>query len=161
MGFLDMQAWQVWWQGFYLANQTLLDVAGMAAMMLLFIVVLLVMIAFILLFDRKVWAAVQMRRGPNVVGPFGLLQSFADLFKFVFKEFVMPAGANKGVFLLAPLITTTLALGAWAVVPVNAGWVFADTIANDRPHPIAQPFGLNRFQEGRLIDESVAAAVAH
>ena len=98
----------------------------MIAMMLLFIVLLLVMIAFILLFDRKVWAAVQLRRGPNVVGPYGLLQSFADLFKFVFKEVVIPAGANKGVFLLAPLVTTTLALGAWVVVPVADRWVFSD-----------------------------------
>ena len=87
MDLLDLQAWQTWWHDFYWSNHTLLDVAGMAALMLLFIVVLLVMIAFILLFDRKVWAAVQMRRGPNVVGPYGLLQSFADLFKFVFKEF--------------------------------------------------------------------------
>jgi NADH-quinone oxidoreductase subunit H len=115
-----------WWHDFYWANHTLLDFAGLVAMILIFIVVLLVMIAFILLFDRKVWAAVQMRRGPNVVGPYGLLQSFADLFKFVFKEFVMPAGANKGVFLLAPLVTTMLALGAWAVVPVADHWVFAD-----------------------------------
>jgi NADH-quinone oxidoreductase subunit H len=126
MDFLNLQSWQTWWHDFYWSNHTLLDVVGMAALMLLFIVVLLVMIAFILLFDRKVWAAVQMRRGPNVVGPYGLLQSFADLFKFVFKEFVMPAGANKGVFLLAPFITTTLALGAWAVVPVADRWVFAD-----------------------------------
>jgi len=93
---------------------------------LLFIVVLLVMIAYILLADRKIWAAVMIRRGPNVVGAFGLLQSFADLIKFVVKEAVIPAGANKVVFLLAPLITVTLALGAWAVVPVADGWVFAD-----------------------------------
>jgi NADH-quinone oxidoreductase subunit H len=89
-------------------------------------VALLVMLAFLLLFDRKVWAAVQIRRGPNVVGPFGLLQSFADFIKFVVKEAVIPAGANKGVFLLAPLVAFTLALAAWAVVPVAPGWVVAD-----------------------------------
>ncbi len=66
---------------------------------------LLVFIAYILLADRKIWAAVQLRRGPNVVGPWGLFQSFADLLKFVFKEPVIPAGANKGVFLLAPLVS--------------------------------------------------------
>jgi NADH-quinone oxidoreductase subunit H len=89
-------------------------------------VALLVMLAFLLLFDRKVWAAVQIRRGPNVVGAFGLLQSFADFIKFVLKEAVIPAGANKGVFLLAPLIAFTLALASWAVVPVASGWVVAD-----------------------------------
>ena len=90
------------------------------------LVSLLVVIAFLLLADRKIWAAVQMRRGPNVVGPFGLLQSFADLLKFVFKEVVIPAGANKGVFMLAPLVTCVLALSAWAVVPLDDGWVIAD-----------------------------------
>lgn len=97
-----------------------------AVSILLLIVALLVMIAYILLADRKIWAAVQLRRGPNVVGAFGLLQSFADLLKFVLKEAVVPAGANKVVFLLAPLITVTLALGAWAVVPMDYGWVIAD-----------------------------------
>jgi NADH-quinone oxidoreductase subunit H len=92
----------------------------------LMLVVLLVAIAYILLADRKIWAAVQMRRGPNVVGPFGLFQSFADLLKFMLKEPVIPAGANKGVFLLAPLVTCVLALAAWAVMPVNAGWVIAN-----------------------------------
>ncbi|WP_421723723.1 NADH-quinone oxidoreductase subunit NuoH [Bauldia sp.] len=92
----------------------------------LLMTVLLLFIAYLLYADRKIWAAVQMRRGPNVVGPWGLLQSFADLLKFVVKEPVIPSGANKGVFLLAPLVTTTLALSAWAVVPVAAGWVIAD-----------------------------------
>ncbi|HMN88334.1 MAG TPA: NADH-quinone oxidoreductase subunit H, partial [Bauldia sp.] len=93
---------------------------------LLLLVTLLIFVAYILYSDRKIWAAVQMRRGPNVVGPFGLFQSFADLFKFVFKEPVIPSGANKGVFMLAPLVTATLALSAWAVVPLDAGWVVAD-----------------------------------
>ncbi len=88
--------------------------------------ILLVAIAYVLYADRKIWAAVQIRRGPNVVGPCGLLQSFADLLKFVLKEPVIPAGANKGVFLLAPLVTCVLSLAAWAVIPVNAGWVIAD-----------------------------------
>jgi NADH-quinone oxidoreductase subunit H len=90
------------------------------------LVVLLILVAFLLYADRKVWAAVQMRRGPNVVGPFGLLQSFADLLKFVFKEPIIPAGANKGIFLIAPLITAGLALSAWAVIPVAKGWEVAN-----------------------------------
>ncbi len=98
----------------------------MVAQSLLMLVVLLVIIAYILYGDRKIWAAVQIRRGPNVVGPWGLFQSFADLLKFVLKEPVIPAGANKGVFLLAPLLSVTLALATFAVVPVAQGWVIAD-----------------------------------
>ena len=89
-------------------------------------VALLLMLAFLLLMDRKVWAAVQLRKGPNVVGAFGLLQSFAAFLKFVLKEVIVPAGANKPVFLLAPLVSFTLALAAWAVVPIAPGWVVAD-----------------------------------
>ena len=92
----------------------------------LLLVCLLVFIAFALYADRKVWAAVQLRRGPNVVGPFGLLQSFADLTKFFLKEPIIPASANKGVFLLAPLVFATLSLAAWAVIPMNQGWAIAD-----------------------------------
>src|SRR6185437_4214698 len=97
----------------------------MAAQSVMLLVILLIGVAYILLADRKIWAAVQIRRGPNVVGPWGLFQSFADLLKFVVKEPVIPAGANKGVFLLAPLVTCVLALAAWAVIPVNANWVIA------------------------------------
>src|SRR6202041_507496 len=98
----------------------------MVAESVLLLVVLLIAIAYVLLADRKIWAAVQMRRGPNVVGPWGTLQSFADLLKFVLKEPVIPASANKGVFLLAPLVTCTLALAAWAVIPMSAGVVIAN-----------------------------------
>ena len=97
----------------------------MAAQSLLLLVILLIAVAYVLYADRKIWAAVQIRRGPNVVGPWGLLQSFADLLKFVFKEPIIPASANKGVFLLAPLVTCVLALAAWAVIPVSAGWVIS------------------------------------
>ena len=96
------------------------------AQSLLLLVALLVFTAFILYADRKVWAAVMLRRGPNVVGPWGLLQSFADLLKFVFKEPVIPSGANKGVFLLAPIVSAGLALAAWAVIPLNEGWAVAN-----------------------------------
>ncbi len=97
-----------------------LKIAGLSALLM---TILLVIIAFLLLFDRKVWAAVQLRKGPNVVGPFGLFQSFADLLKFVLKEPLIPAGADKGVFLLAPLATAMFALAAWAVIPVNENWM--------------------------------------
>ncbi|QGZ95233.1 NADH-quinone oxidoreductase subunit NuoH [Terricaulis silvestris] len=93
---------------------------------LLIMILLLLSLAFLLLFDRKVWAAVQLRKGPNVVGPFGLLQSFADFFKFVFKEIVIPAGANKTVFILAPLITFVLAFVGWAAIPWAPDVVIAD-----------------------------------
>jgi NADH-quinone oxidoreductase subunit H len=103
-----------------------LPLALIVAQSVALLVTLLIVVAFLLYADRKVWAAVQMRRGPNVVGPWGLWQSFADLLKFVFKEPVIPAGANKGIFLLAPLVTAGLALSAWAVMPVAKGWQVAD-----------------------------------
>ena len=90
------------------------------------IVALLLVLAFAMYMDRKVWAAVQLRRGPNVVGPWGLFQSFADLLKYVFKEPVLPAGASVGIYFLAPFITFLLAIAAWAVVPVDLGWAVAD-----------------------------------
>ena len=93
---------------------------------LLLIVLLLLFVAYVLYADRKIWAAVQLRRGPNVVGPWGLLQSFADLLKFMLKEPIIPATSNKGVFLLAPLVTAMLALSAWAVIPVSEGWAVAN-----------------------------------
>ena len=105
---------------------TLIQVLIIVAQSLALLVGLLIVVAYVLLADRKIWAAVQLRRGPNVVGPFGLFQSFADLLKFVLKEPVIPDGANKGVFLLAPFVTCLLALAAWAVVPIDAGWVVAD-----------------------------------
>jgi NADH-quinone oxidoreductase subunit H len=93
---------------------------------LLIVVPLLVALAFLLYADRKIWAAVQIRRGPNVVGPFGLFQSFADFLKYIVKEVVIPAGADKTVFLLAPLLSFVVAIIAWAVIPFNNTWVLAD-----------------------------------
>ncbi len=96
------------------------------AQSLAFLVGLLLLTAYILYADRKIFAAVQMRRGPNVVGPWGLLQSFADLLKFVLKEPIIPASASKTVFILAPLVSAVLALGAWVVIPISEGWAIAD-----------------------------------
>src|ERR1700736_2831083 len=107
-------------------TSTLWPLIIMIAQSVLLLVVLLITVAYVLLADRKIWAAVQIRRGPNVVGPFGLFQSFADLLKFVLKEPVIPDGANKGVFLLAPLVSCVLALAAWAVIPGDLKWVIAD-----------------------------------
>jgi NADH-quinone oxidoreductase subunit H len=101
---------------------TLLTTGGI----LLVVIWVLLSLAFLLLADRKIWAGVQMRKGPNVVGPFGLLQSFADFFKFVLKEIIIPAGADKLVFLLAPLLSLVLAFVGWAVVPFAPGWVVSN-----------------------------------
>ncbi len=95
-------------------------------LILLIVLPLLLVVALSVYFDRKIWAAIQMRRGPNVVGPFGILQSFADGAKLFLKETIVPASANKGIFILAPMITFTLALVGWAVVPFSAEAVLAD-----------------------------------
>ena len=93
---------------------------------MLVLIPLLVALAFLMYADRKIWAAVMMRRGPNVVGAFGLLQSFADLLKYVFKEVVVPAGADRPVYFLAPVISLVMSLIAWAVIPFNEGWILSD-----------------------------------
>src|SRR4051794_40958275 len=107
-------------------REMIVTVGFIALQSVALLVSLLIITAFLLYADRKVWAAVQLRRGPNVVGPWGLLQSFADLLKFAFKEVIIPDGANKGVFVIAPLVTATLSLAAWAVVPVSDGWAIAN-----------------------------------
>src|ERR1700755_3413198 len=90
------------------------------------LVCVLLSTAALIYVQRKIWGAVQLRRGPNVVGPWGILQPFADFFKFILKEPVIPAGANKGVFVLAPLVSVVLAMSAWAVIPVADGWSISD-----------------------------------
>jgi len=103
-----------------------LPTAIMVGQSLLLLSSVLLIIAYLLLADRKIWAAVQLRKGPNVVGPFGLLQSFADFLKFILKEPVIPAAADRPIFLLAPVVMAVLAMSAWAVIPVSDGWVVAD-----------------------------------
>lgn len=98
----------------------------LVAQSLLIVAFVMISLLFLVYGDRKIWAAVQMRRGPNVVGPWGILQSVADALKFVLKEIVVPAGADRPVFFLAPMISFVLAVLAWAVVPFNKGWVLAD-----------------------------------
>ena len=104
------------------AGITVLTVAQTLAML----VPVLVSVAYLTLAERKVMAAMQMRKGPNVVGPFGLLQPFADALKMLMKETIIPTGANRILFIVAPLLTMTLAMIAWAVIPVNDGWAIAD-----------------------------------
>ena len=93
---------------------------------LFLLVPVLVSVAMIVWLDRRVWAFVQKRQDPNVVGPFGLLQSLADALKYIFKEIIIPASSNKVIFILAPIITMTLALIAWAVIPFGVEQVLAD-----------------------------------
>ena len=93
---------------------------------LFLLIPLLVSVAMVVWLDRRVWAFVQKRRGPNVVGPFGLLQSLADALKYIFKEIIIPASANKVIFILAPIVTMTLALVAWAAIPFSNEFVLAD-----------------------------------
>ena len=93
---------------------------------LFLLVPVLVSVAMIVWLDRRVWAFVQKRQGPNVVGPFGLFQSLADALKYIFKEIIIPASANKIIFILAPIVTMTLALIAWAVIPFSEEFVLAD-----------------------------------
>jgi NADH-quinone oxidoreductase subunit H len=93
---------------------------------LVLLVCVLLSTAVLIYLERKIWGSVHLRRGPNVVGPWGVLQPFADFGKFIIKEPVIPASANKGVFVLAPLVSVLLAFAGWAVIPVNDGWVVAD-----------------------------------
>ncbi len=106
--------------------ELLITLALIALHSVAILVALLIIIAYLIYADRKIWAAVQLRRGPNVVGAFGLLQSFADMVKFATKEVVIPDGANKGIFIIAPLVSSILALSTWAVIPVSAGWAVAN-----------------------------------
>ncbi|PZQ99261.1 MAG: NADH-quinone oxidoreductase subunit NuoH [Cereibacter sphaeroides] len=98
----------------------------MALQSLLIVAFVMISLLFLVYGDRKIWAAVQQRRGPNVVGPWGLLQSVADALKYIVKEIVVPAGADRPVFFLAPMLSFVLAILAWAVIPFNPGWVLAD-----------------------------------
>ena len=98
----------------------------MVVQSLLIVGFVMISLLFLVYGDRKIWAAVQMRRGPNVVGPWGLLQSVADALKFILKEIIVPAGADRPVFFLAPMVSFVLAILAWAVVPFDQGWVLAD-----------------------------------
>ncbi len=93
---------------------------------LFLLIPILVSVAMIVWLDRRVWAFVQKRRGPNVVGPFGLFQSLADALKYIFKEIIIPASSNKIIFILAPIVTMTLALISWAVIPFSEEFVLAD-----------------------------------
>ena len=102
-------------------------ILGQEVYKILFLLVpILVSVAMIVWLDRRVWGLVQKRKGPNVVGPFGLLQTVADALKYIFKEIIIPASANKTVFILAPIVTMTLALVAWAVIPISEDFVLAD-----------------------------------
>ena len=104
-----------------------LEILGQEVYKIIFLLVpILVSVAMIVWLDRRVWGLVQKRKGPNVVGPFGLFQTLADALKYIFKEIIIPASANKVVFILAPIVTMTLALVAWAVIPMSENLVLAN-----------------------------------
>ena len=110
----------------YFLQHFLLPSGKLVFQVLSIIVPLLMAVAYLTYFERKLIGAIQLRRGPNVVGPFGLLQTLGDALKYLFKEIIIPASANKIVFILAPIITMTLALSAWAVIPISDKLFIAD-----------------------------------
>lgn len=110
----------------FFINTTLGMILLIVGQIFLVVIPLLIALAFLMYLDRKIWASVQLRRGPNVVGVYGLLQSFADFGKYIVKEIVVPAGADRPVFFLAPMVSLVMALVAWAVIPFNDGWVLSD-----------------------------------
>jgi len=107
-------------------NTTLGTILLIIGQIFLVVIPLLLALAFLMYADRKIWASVQLRRGPNVVGIYGLLQSFADFAKYIVKEVIVPAGADRAVFFMAPMVTLVMALVAWAVIPFNDGWVLSN-----------------------------------
>jgi NADH-quinone oxidoreductase subunit H len=117
--------WHFLWHNSFWPTTVGQGIAILAEVVLV-IVVLLIFVAYVTYFERKVLALAQLRRGPNVVGPFGLMQPFADGLKLMTKETIIPAGANRALFIMAPMLTFTLALVGWAVVPFDAGWVIAN-----------------------------------
>ena len=131
-GVLALLLWLLVHIGFFSAIGAWMHASGFGSFLryllesLILLVCLLLSTAVLIYLERKIWGSVQLRRGPNVVGPWGVLQPFADFLKFMFKEPIIPASANKGVFVLAPLVSVVLAFSAWAVLPVADGWVIAD-----------------------------------
>ena len=117
-----MTAWFQSWGLTYEWSWFIATIVGILAIVL----PLLLAVAMIIYVDRKIWAAMALRRGPNVVGPFGLLQSFADGLKVFLQETIIPSAANKGLFILAPIITFTVALMAWAVIPFSQQAILAN-----------------------------------
>ena len=132
IGVLALLLWLLIHVGFFSAVGAWMYTRGFGSFLryllesLVLLVCLLLSTAALIYLERKIWGSVQLRRGPNVVGPWGVLQPFADFLKFMFKEPIIPASANKGVFVLAPLVSVVLAFSAWAVLPVADGWVIAD-----------------------------------
>jgi len=128
------------------------------AQVMMFVLPLALLVAALVLADRKIWAAVQMRRGPNVVGAFGLLQTIADALKFFFKEIIVPAGSDKFLFLLAPVLALVMAFLAWAVIPVAPGWVISDINIDWIYHPnshfpkwLDEPYRYCSRARGRIV----------
>ena len=132
-----------------------IQILGQEVYKILFVLVpILVSVAMIVWLDRRVWGLVQKRKGPNVVGPFGLLQTLADALKYIFKEIIIPASSNKIIFILAPIVTMTLALIAWAVIPFGENQVLAK-IKDDNKFFLGHDFNQYQINKDFLLNEKI------